>query len=141
MMLGTLWVLDAYYPGGLFTLPVAAEGPTAAREAHARTMAFTTLMMFQLVNVFCSRSPIRSAFSDLLRNLWLVGAVALSLALHFTVIYIPSLQVGFQTMPLSGGDWLVALAGAGTLLVATEAAKAGARYALSRRRAAPDQAP
>jgi Ca2+-transporting ATPase len=141
MMLATLWVLDAYYPGGLFTLPGLSEDATADRETHARTMAFTTLMMLQLVNVFCSRSPLRSAFSDIFANPWLIGAVTISLALHLAVIYIPSLQVAFQTVPLSSIDWLVAVAVAATLLVATEAAKAGARFALARRRAPPDQVP
>jgi len=41
-----------YYPGGLFTLFAAEAGRNAADEDHAGTMAFTTLMMFQLVNVY-----------------------------------------------------------------------------------------
>ena len=52
MMVGTLVVLDAYYPGGLFTLFATGTAPNAADEAHARTMAFTTLMMFQLFDVY-----------------------------------------------------------------------------------------
>ena len=43
MMVGTLPVLDAYYPGGLFTLFATGTAPNAADEVHARTMAFTTL--------------------------------------------------------------------------------------------------
>ena len=68
MMVGTLAVLDAYYPGGLFTLFATGTGPNAADEAHARTMAFTTLMMFQLFDVYNCRSRWRSAFSGLLRE-------------------------------------------------------------------------
>ena len=75
MMLGTLAVLDAYYPGGLFTLYASGAGPNAADETHARTMAFTTLMMFQLFNVFNCRSAWRSAFSGLFENRWLLAAV------------------------------------------------------------------
>ena len=43
-------------------------GPNVADEAHARTMAFTTLMMFQLFDVYNCRSRRRSAFSGLLRE-------------------------------------------------------------------------
>ena len=68
MMVGTIAVLDAYYPGGLFTLFATGTGPNAADEAHARTMAFTTLMMFQLFDVFNCRSRRRSAFSGFLRE-------------------------------------------------------------------------
>lgn len=141
MMAGTLAVLDAYYPGGLVTLPLAHDLAPAARETHARTMAFTTLMAFQLVNVFCCRSTYRSAFAGCLENYWLIGAVGVSLVLHLAVVYVPALQVAFQTAPLSASDWLVALAVASTLLLSTELAKAGLRRAHARRRAAPDQAP
>ena len=82
MMVGTIAVLDACYPGGLFTLLAAGTTANAADEAYARTMAFTTLMMFQLFNVYCCRSPWRSAFTGLADNAWLAVAVAASLALH-----------------------------------------------------------
>jgi Ca2+-transporting ATPase len=127
MMLGTLAVLDAYYPGGLFTLFAAGSGPNAADEAHARTMAFTTLMMFQLVNVFNCRSTWRSAFVGFFGNRWLLGAVALSALTHVLVIYVPFLQVAFHTVPLSALDWLVATGVAAVLLLVMEAAKLALR--------------
>ena len=82
MMVGTLFVLDAYYPGGMITLFATGTAPNAADETHARTMAFTTLMMFQLFNVFNCRSSWRSAFSGMFENKWLLAAVALSLFTH-----------------------------------------------------------
>ena len=48
MAIGTLLVLDASLPGGLI------EGTGDLR--HAQTMAFTTLMAFQIFNVFNARS-------------------------------------------------------------------------------------
>ncbi|MEZ5817430.1 MAG: cation-translocating P-type ATPase [Hyphomicrobiaceae bacterium] len=123
MMLGTLFVLDAYYPGGLVTFGATGETPNAFDEAHARTMAFTTLMLFQLVNVFCSRSTTRSAFADFLSNRWLLAALALSMLLQLAVLYVPSLQVAFRTVPLGAWDWTIAGATAGSLLVVTELAK------------------
>ena len=98
MATGTLLVLDASLPGGLI------EGTGAMR--YAQTMAFTTLMMFQLFNVFNARSDERSAFSGLFQNHWLWGAILLSLALHVAVIYVPFLQQAFSTVSLSAGDWM-----------------------------------
>ena len=57
MALGTLWVLDASLPGGF----VAGTGTIE----HARSMAFTTLVLAQLFNAFNTRSVARSAFADL----------------------------------------------------------------------------
>ena len=68
---GRCFVLDAALPGGL------VEGAGSLR--YAQTMAFTTLMLFQLFNVFNARSDERSAFRGLFTNRWLwaaVGAVA-----------------------------------------------------------------
>ncbi len=62
----------------------------------ARTLEFTTLMLYQLFNVFNSRSDERSAFSGLFRNRWLWGALALSLGLHLLVAYVPFLQRAFD---------------------------------------------
>jgi Ca2+-transporting ATPase len=86
-------------------------------------MAFTTLMMFQLFNVYNCRSTWRSAFSGFFDNKWLLGAVALSLATHVLVIYVPFLQTAFHTVPLSWFDWTVATVIAGTLLIGMELAK------------------
>ena len=97
MAVGTLLVLDAALPGGVI------EG--AGEIRYAQTMAFTTLVLFQLFNVFNARSDDRSAFPDLFKNSWLWGAVAFSLGLHVLVIYLPPLQVAFSTVSLSLGDW------------------------------------
>ena len=123
MMVGTLAVLDAYYPSGLFTLFATGTGPNTADETYARTMAFTTLMMFQLFNVYNCRSGWRSAFSGFFENRWLLGAVALSLFSHVLVIYVPVLQTAFHTVPLSALDWLVATAVGATLLILMEVVK------------------
>ena len=120
MMVGTLAVLDAYYPGGLFTLFARGAEANAGDEAYARTMAFTTLMMFQLFNVYNCRSSWRSAANGFFDNKWLLGAVALSLSTHALVIYLPFLQNAFHTVPLLARDWLIATGVAATLLLAME---------------------
>jgi P-type Ca2+ transporter type 2C len=134
MMVGTLAVLDAYYPGGLITLFATGTGPNAADEAHARTMAFTTLMIFQLFNVFNCRSAWRSAITGFLENKWLIGAVVVSLVTQALVIYVPVLQAAFHTAPLSAFDWAVATGMGAVLLVLMEPFKMALR---ARRRSAP----
>ena len=108
MAVGTLAILDASLPGGLI------EG--SGTMAHAQTMTFTTLMMFQLFNVFNARSDERSAFEGLFRNQWIWAAVALSLVLQAAVIYTPVLQQAFSTRSLSAGDWLLCAAVASSVL-------------------------
>jgi Ca2+-transporting ATPase len=127
MMVGTVFVLDAYYPGGFVTLFATGTAPNAYDEAHARTMAFTTLMMYQLFDVYNCRSRRRSAFKGFLENKWLLAAIAFSLGTHILVIYVPALQTAFHTVPLSFTDWMVATAVSATLLLAMELAKIGLR--------------
>ncbi|MBC8162924.1 MAG: cation-translocating P-type ATPase [Roseiflexaceae bacterium] len=117
MALGTLGVMDWSLPGGLFSS--AAPGDMI----YARTMAFTTLVFFQLFNVFNARFSRRSAFESLLTNLWLWGAVLLSAALQVAVIYVPLLQTAFGTVALSGFDWLVCVVVGSSVLWLSELKK------------------
>ena len=117
--LGTLFVLDASLPGGLI------NGSGDLR--YAQTMAFTTLMLCQLFNVFNARSDTTSAFTRLFTNRWLWAALGLSLALHVLVIYAPFLQPAFSTTGLSVRDWLLCLVVASSVLWIRELNKAVAR--------------
>jgi Ca2+-transporting ATPase len=96
---GTLLVLDMSLPGGFI------EG--SGDLHYGQTMAFTTIVIFSLFNVFNARSDERSAFVGLFTNKWLWGAIALSLVLQAAVIYVPFLQAAFSTAPLSAKDWLL----------------------------------
>ena len=115
MAVGTLLVLDASLPGGLI------EGSGNMR--YAQTMAFTTLMLFQLFNIFNARSDEKSAFTRLFTNNWLWAAIVFSLALHVAVVYIPFLQQAFSTVSLSAGDWLLCAAVASSVLWLRELSK------------------
>jgi len=115
MATGTLLVLDASLPGGLI------EGSGDMR--YAQTMAFTTLTMFQIFNVFNSRSDTASAFRGLFNNRWLWGAIGLSVALQAAVVYLPFLQRPFSTTPLTANDWLICTAVASSVLWCRELSK------------------
>jgi magnesium-transporting ATPase (P-type) len=115
MAVGTLFVLDASMPGGY------VDGTGDLR--YGQTMAFTTLMLFQIFNVVNARSDVRSAFYRLFTNGWLWAAIAFSIVLQLAVVYEPLLQRAFGTVGLSGGDWLRCLAVASFVLWLTEIKK------------------
>jgi len=119
MAAGTLFILDASLPGGF------VEGSGDLR--YAQTMAFTTLVLFQSFNVFNARSDEQSALRGLFTNVWLWGAVLLSLLLQAVVIYIPVLQQAFSTVSLSFNDWLHCAAVASSVLWLRELSKVVAR--------------
>jgi len=115
MTTGTLLILDACLPGGLI------EG--SGDMHYAQTMTFTTLMLFQIFNVFNARSDEQSAFHGLFRNHWLWSGIGLSLLLQVAVIYIPFLQQAFSTVSLSFSDWLRCVAAASSVLWLCELSK------------------
>jgi P-type Ca2+ transporter type 2C len=115
MATGTLLVLDFRLPGGLI------EGSGSLR--YAQTLAFTTLILFQLFNVFNSRSDEQSAFKGVFQNQWLWIAIGVSLSLQIAVLYIPTLQQAFSTVPLGITDWLIAAGVASSVLWLSELTK------------------
>jgi Ca2+-transporting ATPase len=115
----TLLVLDASLPGGF----VAGTGTLP----YAQSMAFTTLVVAQLFNVFNARSDERSAFARPFTNRWLWGAVGAALALQALVLYVHPLQHAFGTVPLDASDWLRCLAAGSAVLWLREVSKLIAR--------------
>jgi Ca2+-transporting ATPase len=120
MAAGTLFVLDASLPGGFI------EGSGDLRDAQ--TLAFTTLMLFQMFNVFNARSDERSAFAHLFTNHWLWTALGVSLLLQLVVIYTPFLQRAFGTVSLSPQDWVFCAAIASSVLWLREISKLVTRW-------------
>ncbi len=120
MAAGTLFVLDGSLPGGF------VDGTGERR--YAQTMAFTTLMLFQVFNVFNARSEERSAFSGLFTNRWLWISVGVSLALQGAVIYTPFLQQAFSTTALDARDWVTCVTVASSVLWLGEIGKAVLRW-------------
>jgi Ca2+-transporting ATPase len=77
---------------------------------YARTLAFTTLILFQLCNAFSVRAGGGSIFRDPFGNRWLWGAVLLSLAMQIVVLVVPFLRGAFGLAPLRLSEWLLCLA-------------------------------
>lgn len=96
--------------GGLIGLSTLAAFWLALQDGlslhAAQTVAFSTLILAQLIHVFDCRSD-RSIFHrNPFGNLPLVGAVLSSVLLMFGVIYWEPAQQIFDTVPLQGKNWI-----------------------------------
>ncbi|KAL0979539.1 hypothetical protein UPYG_G00186340 [Umbra pygmaea] len=77
---------------------------------YPMTMALSVLVTIEMCNALNSLSENQS----LLRmppweNVWLLGAICLSMSLHFLILYVEPLPVIFQITPLDLTQWLVVL--------------------------------
>lgn len=74
---------------------------------YGRTIAFSTLVMAQLIHVFDCRSEISVFARNPFQNIYLIFAVISSLLLLLLVVYFEPLQPIFHTTHLSLNDWLL----------------------------------
>jgi Ca2+-transporting ATPase len=109
-----------------YLLPLDPNDPLAVK--HARAIAFSLLALSPLLHAFNCRSSTASFLS--LRPvlpLALVGAVALSAAIHLVAVLVPSLRPVFQTFEMSFNDWTLLLALSASIVPAVELMKLGQR--------------
>ncbi|OPY28541.1 MAG: Copper-exporting P-type ATPase B [Methanocella sp. PtaU1.Bin125] len=105
---------------------------------HARTMALTTLVLFQLFNIFNARSETRSAFKmNPLTNPFLFFSIVASIVVQVIAIYWPPLEAIFRLVPLSLNDWMIIVPVSVSVIVVVEIEKA-VRRALGQRAAKPE---
>ena len=102
---GTLF---AYY----FTLGSA--------EVKASTMAFTTLILFQVFYAFTCRSEASFFKVGIFSNKYLILGCLLSVMMQVAVIYLPLLQNIFKTVPLDFKDWTIVLMLSSTAFIIPE---------------------
>ncbi|KAJ53355.1 Ca2+-transporting ATPase [Clostridium tetanomorphum] len=75
-----------------------------------RTLALCTLVMSQLIHVFECRSERHSIFEiKLFTNIYLVGAVTVSIIMIMAILYIPFLQKVFHTVALTLAQWCIVI--------------------------------
>ena len=78
--------------------------------ATCRTIALCTLVMSQLLHVFECRSERHSIFEiNVLSNIYLLGAVLVSITMICCILYIPFLKGIFNTVALNLGQWLLVI--------------------------------
>ncbi|PVU92318.1 hypothetical protein BB561_003899 [Smittium simulii] len=73
----------------------------------ASTMSLSVLVVIEMFNAMNSLSENESLLSlPLTSNMYLVGAIILSMILHFGILYIPALQGVFLVSGLSWNQWM-----------------------------------
>jgi len=117
---------------GLFSYEIGLDGDVD----RARTVAFSTIVMFEMYFVFSVRSPRQPIYKGgLFSNKMLWVAVFLSILLQLSVVYLPFLQPIFKTVPLGWMEWVRILLVSSTVLLVMEMWKTGRLVLLERRRA------
>ena len=90
----------------------------------SRTMAFATQGFNSLIYVFSSRTLNRPIWEDnFFKNPLLILGVLGGLVLQLAAVYVPVLQMIFQTVALSATDWLPMVFGGLTLVAIIEVTK------------------
>lgn len=115
----SLLALDICLPGGL----IAGDDDVAT----GRTVAFSVLVILQLVNTLSVRHAHRTMFAGLFTNHWLWLALAAGLLLQLLVVYMPILNTAFSTVPLDGQHWLIVIGCAVVFIILEELRRAVVR--------------
>lgn len=118
MSLGTVFVY--YFSIQSLGLSVIIKGYN-----EPRTVAFYTLVFFQLFNAVNSRSREYSIFKiGLFSNKYLALGLIISLVLNISIVYVPLFQQLFEIVPLTLYDWLIVFLVSSSVLVIEEIRKA-----------------
>ncbi len=92
--------------------------------ASAQTLAFVTLILFELFHAFNARSLHTTIFNaSFFKNPFIFLAVLLSLLLTLLAALTPAGNALFKTVPLPSSEWFVSLAVASSIIVVAEAIK------------------
>ncbi len=88
---------------------------------ESRTFAFCTIVVFEWLVAFNARSDELTIFRlGVLRNRPLLLALAIAIALQVAVIHLPFLHLPFNTVPMDGHEWIIAITlGVGVFLTET----------------------
>jgi len=92
------------------------------------TFAFAILVLIQMVNAYNSRSDRRSVFQvGFFNNLWLMGAICISLLVVYLLVEVPFFNEWFHTAPLEWYEWFVIIGASFGILLVEEVRKAVVR--------------
>lgn len=77
----------------------------------ASTVSLSILVVIEMLNAMNALSSSESLLTFFLwHNPMLVGAIILSMALHFAILYVPFLQGLFSILPLGWMEWKAVVA-------------------------------
>ncbi|CAL8079025.1 unnamed protein product [Calicophoron daubneyi] len=98
------------------------------------TMALSVLVLIEMLNALNSLSENQSLFvMPPWRNMWLVAAIAVSMVLHFAILYIDVFRKIFQIYALNLEEWMAVVVISLPILLIDETQKAISRAVSDRR--------
>jgi Ca2+-transporting ATPase len=108
--------------GVIFNFVSALEN--GASVERARTIAVTTMVLFQFFQAWNSRSELQSVFTiSPFSNPFLFYSMVAAFLAQIAVVYVPALQWVFRTEPLAGTEWIQIGLVALTVVLAVEVDK------------------
>jgi Ca2+-transporting ATPase len=123
--------------GVIFNFVSALED--GASVERARTIAVTTMVLFQFFQAWNSRSELRSVFTiNPLSNPFLFYSMVAAFLAQIAVVYAPAFQWVFRTEPLAWAEWIQIGLVALTVVLAAEVDKFIRRKRLQMRHAIKD---
>jgi P-type Ca2+ transporter type 2C len=107
--------------------------PDSSIYIKSSTFAFAILVLIQMFNAYNSRSDHQSVFKlGLFSNMYLIGAVAISLATVYMFIEVPFFQEWLGTAPLAWYEWFIIIAASSSILIVEEVRKIFVRHRMQR---------
>jgi P-type Ca2+ transporter type 2A len=97
---------------------------TGRESKSASTISLSVLVVIEMFNAMNALSSSESLITmPLWKNMKLIYAIALSMVLHFAILYIPFLQGLFSIVPLTWAEWQAVLLISAPVIVIDEALK------------------
>ena len=92
--------------------------------AEARTIAFCTMVTFEWFRSFNARSDELTLLKlGFFTNRWLALSISLAILLQLAVVYLPFMQVAFDTVPIGIDRWGIVVLAGGSLFIIEELRK------------------
>lgn len=97
-------------------------------KVKASTLSLSVLVVIEMLNALNAISQDNSLFHQSpFVNLWLLGAIANSIFLHWVIVYVPFLNKIFSISYMTGQEWLIVLAFSFPVIILDEILKVFAR--------------
>ncbi|KAF8343779.1 calcium-transporting ATPase [Cantharellus anzutake] len=102
----SFWQLSHFHQCSTQFPQIGCEMFTNEFAQRATTVSLSILVTVEMFNAMNSLSENESLLRlPVWKNMYLVGAIALSMGLHFLILYVPFFTVLFQIAPLNWAEW------------------------------------
>ncbi|KAL2857767.1 hypothetical protein BJY01DRAFT_242187 [Aspergillus pseudoustus] len=120
----SFWQLSHFHKCSAEFPEIGCEMFSNEMSRSASTVSLSILVVIEMFNAMNALSSSESLFTfGIWNNMMLVYAIILSMALHFTILYIPFLQGLFAILPLNWIEWKAVLAISAPVIVIDEILK------------------